>query len=134
MTRKILVEVAEKACRQAGFDFSTGFEYRLSSQVERLPAAWLETPKLKKTEGRNEGVKHYAVKINLLDRCQSHSPQAKEDAWNSLEQRAAQILDSISENEAMRTISDIELTPSEFSLTTGGELSLCITCTALMPF
>lgn len=134
MTRKTLIEAAEKACIAQGFDFGTGFDYRLASQVERLPAAWLETPTLKKVEGRNEGVKHYALKINLLDRCANHSPSVKEQSWNALEQRASDILRSIGTHEAVRQLTDIEFAPAEFSLTTGGELSLSITCTAQMPF
>ena len=134
MTRTILVDAVEKACRQCGFDFNTGFEYRLASQIERLPAAWLEPPKLQKTVGRREGTRFYTMKINLLDRCTDHSPAAKEQQWNKFEERASQLLCEIGCNDNIRVLTDIEFTPAEFSLTTGGELSMCITCGVQMPF
>lgn len=134
MTRKTLVETVGDACRQSGFDFGTGFEYRIASQIESLPAAWLETPVLRKTEGRNEGTKHYSLKINLMDRCDDHSPEAKERRWSELESSASLIISRVGANEDVRLISDIEFTPAEFSLTNGGELSLSITCTVQIPF
>ncbi len=134
MTRTILIAAIERACNLIGFDFSTGFEYRLASQLERLPAAWLEPPKLLKTQGRKEGTKFYSVKINLLDRCTDHSPVAKERLWNNFEERASQMLSAVGNDENIRMLTDIEFTPAEFSLTTGGELSMCITFEVQIPF
>jgi hypothetical protein len=134
MTRTILLSAVENACRQIGFDFNTGFEYRLATQIERLPAAWLEPPKLLRTAGRREGTKYYGVKINLLDRCTDHSPTAKERLWADFEERASRLLTAIGDDDNIRMLTDIEFTPAEFSLTTGGELSMCVTFTVIMPF
>ncbi len=134
MTRELLLAAVEAACRRCGFDFQTGFDYRLASQLERLPAAWLETPRLEKTEGRREGTRFYSVKINLLDRCPSHDAAAKERSWGLLEERASKLLDSLGDDDNVRVITDVEFSPAEFALTTGGELSLAITCTVQMPF
>lgn len=134
MTRQKLLAAVETACKAAGFDFETGFEYRLASQVDRLPAAWLETPQLQKTEGRNEGVKHYSLKINLLTRCTDHTPAAKERDWAALEQSAAEILAGIRAAEGVKAVEDVALAPAEFSLTTGGELSMCVSGVAVLRF
>lgn len=54
MTRKILTDAVAEAAEQCGFSFHTGFEYRLASELKRVPAVWLNPPELEKTEGRNE--------------------------------------------------------------------------------
>jgi hypothetical protein len=134
MTRKILTQAVENACRSLGFDFNTGFEYRLASQIERLPAAWLEPPRLEKTVGRREGTKVYSMKLDLLDRCTDHSPAAKEHRWNEFEERASQLTAAIGADDGIRMLTDIEFTPGEFSLTAAGELSMCVTCKVQIPF
>lgn len=134
MTRKLLIEAVEEACRECGFAFTTGFGYRLASQVGQLPAAWLETPKLEKTEGRAEGVKHYTLKINLLDRCQGHAASEKEACWGMLEEKASRILQLIGEAQCVRAVGVAEFTPAEFSLTAGGELSLTMSFGVQVPF
>lgn len=134
MTRTLLTRAVERACQLIGFDFNTGFEYRLASQIERLPAAWLEPPRLEKTVGRREGTKFYSMKINLLDRCTVHTPEAKERQWAEFEERASLLLTAIGDDDGIRVLTDIEFTPGEFSLTTAGELSMCVACKVQIPF
>lgn len=134
MSRQTLTAAVETACKAAGFDFETGFEYRLASQIDRLPVAWLETPRLQKTVGRNEGIKYYAVKINLLDRPDNQSPTSREELWGTLENKANQIVDALRAHEVVIAIQDATSTPAECSLTAAGELSLCVECVALVSF
>jgi hypothetical protein len=134
MTRKLLIEAVEAAARECGFAFRTGFGYRLASEVGQLPAAWLETPHLEKTEGRAEGVKYYSLKINLLDRCAGHSADDREACWGELEERAARLLQLIGGARCVRAVTQAAFTPAEYSLTAGGELSLAMTFGVQMPF
>lgn len=134
MSRQTLTTAVESACKAAGFDFETGFEYRLASQIDRLPVAWLETPRLQKTVGRSEGTKYYDVKINLLDRCAGQTPDAREALWDLLESKASQIVDTLRTHEAVIAMQDVALQPGECPLTAAGELSLGVECVALISF
>lgn len=134
MNRKKLIEAIAASCGGCGIRLQTGFAYRMAPELEQMPAAWLEPPRIEKTEGRTEGTKHYAVKMTLVDICPDPSENAKEQAWDRMERLAARILAALGEQECVRVVTDAELEPGEFSLTAEGELSLAVKFRVQVPF
>lgn len=134
MTRKKLTEAVAATVEECGFTFQTGGEYRIASELRKLPAAWLHPPELTANEGREEGFKTYSVEIELIEQYAGNKPLAKEEQWDGLEARAAQICALVGARAEIQVVSDIALSPAELSLTARGELSLNLKFKVRMPF
>lgn len=134
MTRKKLTEAVRNAALAVGFDFQTGFDYRIAPEIKKLPTAWLHPPTLKKKEGRNEGFVVYLVKIDLIDDYANADANQKEIKWNALEKNANQICTHIAKDDNIQTLTDVTLSPAELSLTAKGEISLSLSFNVRMPF
>lgn len=134
MTRKKLITAFKEIAQESGFDFHTGFEYRIAHEVRQFPAAWLYPLKLVKTEGRQEGIKYYDAKIVLLALPPSQDELASQNELERLERAASKMCLMLGANECVRTITDTEYTPAEFSLTAAGEVSISLEMKVQMPF
>lgn len=128
MTRKKLIAAFKEIAKESGFEFHTGFGYRISHEIKKFPAAWLYPPKLVKTEGRQEGLKYYDAKIVLLS---LPSPQ---DDLEKLERAATRMCLMLGANEDVRAVTDAEYTPAECSLTAAGDVGITLAIKVRMPF
>lgn len=128
MTRKKLITALKEIARQSGFEFHTGFEYRIAHEIRKFPAVWLYPPKLMKIMGRAEGVKYYNVKIALL------ALPSAQDEMEKLERTATRMCLMLGADEHVRAITDAEYTPAEFSFTAAGEICISLEMKVQMTF
>lgn len=133
MGRNKLINAIANAVEEGGYQFNSGFEYRMNSEIKNLPAAWLLPPQLVKREGRAEGVDHYAVSMRLITIAEK-GQSAKNEQWSAMERQAVMITQKLQENDAINMVSDLSCDVSEFALTNRGELSLLVRFKVQMPF
>lgn len=133
MKREKLKEAIAAAAAGFGYAFHTGFEYRIAPELKRLPAVWLHPPQLEKAEGREEGVLHYSVRLDLL-KAQGRTPESREACWGALEADAVGICRRLGVEDAVRAVTNVECTPAEMSLTAKNELSVSVKFKVQMPF
>lgn len=131
MARKKLITAIKEIVKESGFEFYTGFEYRIAHEVKLFPAVWLYPPKLVKTEGRQEGIKYYDVKIALLALPTTPSIQ---DELERLERVATRMCLMLGANDHVYAVTDVEYKPAEFSLTAAGEVSISLEMKVRMTF
>lgn len=124
MLRKQLRAAIEKAARQSGYEFFQGFPYRMNSITVRFPALWLVPPKMTRIDGRREGEARYRVEMHLMHLNRKFTETDKEQRWETMERDALRIINRIGPEEGIFCTAAISLTPSEFTLTAHGELSL----------
>lgn len=124
MTRKTLIANVRKAAELCAYKFYTGMEYRINTDVREIPALWMLPPKLLETSGRQEGVKQYEVKIILIDKCEKHTQEWKEDKWGQMEKDIEYVYKIILDEVDTRNITDREYHTNEFSITNRGEISI----------
>lgn len=134
MSREILVGAVSAAAAECGYGFYTGPEYRMDAEIASTPALWLLPAHLEKTEGLNEGVRHYKTTIKFIRDCTDNSPQAKEKLWTSMEGDAAAFCLALCGHERIKSATGLQYAPAEFSLTNRGELSLSVTLDVQVPF
>lgn len=134
MERKKLIADLRKAAGLCGYMFHTGMEHRINTELKKMPALWLVPPELINTKGWNEGTKQYRVKMFLIEKCREHSSEWKEETWQKLEETLTGIYKTLSKEPHIRTITDMEYHPQEFTITNRGEISIAATCKVHMNF
>lgn len=122
--RQNIIGAIKNAAEKIGYDFESGFEYRINPTVTRFPAVWMAPPKLTAVRGRTESTALYKVKLYLMDAGAEKSPEQKETTWNSLEIDAVKLFRELQNNGRIVGLDAFECTPGEFSLTNHGELSM----------
>ncbi len=129
MKREELTEVLCAAASHAGYTFHTGAAHRMNGTIRVYPAAWLEPPVLKSSEGRREGDVTYRVSLHLMA---LPSSADRESLWTGLEEDALSIARAAASNPAVRQVSNISCTPAGQSLTAHGEVSVTLACDVTM--
>lgn len=130
--REKLIKTIKEAAEEAGYNFYTGFEYRLETELKKTPALWLMPPTLVKTEGRYEGVQYYNIAIHLIlnDKDRGKS----EESFMRMEDDITTMILNVLSKDFVRTITDTKYSPGELTLTTRGETSMKISFSVQLHF
>lgn len=134
MHRGKLLSAIENASTGSGYKPYTGFLYSMNGNAVKFPAAWLIPPAVVKWEGRKEGYITYSATLYLMKIETKISPDIREDVWSEMEKEAYDIITAIGECRDIFNIQNVKITPSEYSLSKHGELSVKLEFEARMQF
>jgi len=123
MIRQKLIAAFRRAALSSGYTPYYGPQYRMTSQIDVLPAAWLEPLKLTAKEGRVECVAHYRALVRMIAP-EERTAEGRERQWNGLEQGFLEIARSVAREEFVVSATGAKTTSGEASLTNKGEISL----------
>lgn len=101
MRREEVIGALVEAVEREGYRVHRGAIERLNGELEKLPAAWIEPPKLIKVEGRNEGLRSYSLALTFIDDGAAVGATAEEGegaverAWQKMEQSGESVAQSL---------------------------------------
>lgn len=129
MKREVLTDILREACVAAGYAFYTGPVHRAGGEVRAYPAAWLEPPVMKSSEGRGEGTLTYRITLHLMA-----LPQAggQDGMMAALETDALAVTGMAGGDDRVCGVSAVSCVPAAQTLTAHGEMSVELSCEAVM--
>jgi len=128
MIRQKLIAAFRRAALSCGYTPYYGPQYRMTSQIDLLPALWIEPLKLTDKEGREECVAHYRALVHMLaPENRSHenrSADQRERQWTALEHGFLEVVRSVAREDFVISATGAKTSCGEASLTNKGEISL----------
>lgn len=134
MKREKLIQAIEDAARTYELEFQTGYQHQINEQLKNTPTLWLESIEKAKIEGVGEGLITYAIKLIMIDISYGQGLWEPEASWRKMENKAAGICLYIANTECVKSISDVEYTAGQSSITNRGEISMSIKMNVQIPF
>lgn len=123
MIRQKLIAALRRAALSCGYTPYYGPQYRIASQVDVLPAAWIEPLKLTAKKGRSECLAQYRVTVKMIAP-EERSAEGRERQWNALERDFLEIVHSVAREDFVVSADGAKSACGEASLTNKGEISL----------
>jgi len=138
MAREKLIAALRAGALRSGFTPYYGPAYRINSQIDMLPAAWIEPLKLLSKSGRRECRATYRVTIKMMAAegmggfgsaeraggAEFSSGVGREKQWAELEEAFLKIAAGVAAEDFVASVGALKSACAELSLTSKGEISL----------
>lgn len=134
MNRILLEEALNDLAYEAGWEFHSAPEARMSGLIASYPTLWLSSLKMLEKEGVEQGRIRYGATLHLLAEGARLSEQSRRIRFSKMEEHLLELMASLSETEHVTAIEKLRLTPRTFAFTPHGELAMTAECEILTFF
>lgn len=127
MNRTPLIKAVEQTATANGYHFHCAEERYIPQLAGGYPTLWLTPPTFHSKEGRNHGKISYNLTLHAIDRGAKIHPEERNTLWSKMEQDLIEIFSSLTLEEFVIAVEDLQIRHTSQTLTPSGEVAATAT-------